>query len=1370
MSESAYKIDALQGEEDYGIWKVKMADILTDAGLLEFVEGTIKPPNEDDPSYSTWLSKDRRALTAIRMRVGKGPFAYVRGAKRSKDAWEALENVYEVQGALGVVLLRRRFYGARCEEGADIEEHIRTLRGWQEELASLGKAMSEEDFSYAILTSLPDSWDSFIRGIDTTSLDNSHRLIARILEEDRRLRNRNGDTALAAKYNPNVSCYNCGKKGHVASNCKKQKNGGGSGGNGKTDDGKSEGNSRRRRGRGGKGTKEGKDSSKSDQAHQVTDDYAFPAIDDAPKDVALAALTNTAILADCAASSHFFRDRAHFTSYVATPGHEVKGLGKAPGVGRGTVVLISKVGDREIPITLKDAVHAPAMPYNLVSLGRTTNGSLDVVLRGNELRVIDTKKKIVIMRGLKTAEHLYRLDARVGAPAAPDIALTVRSARTWEDWHRIFGHMAMKSVKLLKSKEMVVGMNVKGRFSESATCEACIKAKHHVRSLPDKSETVYSEIGEMTFADLWGPARTTGIKGERYLAGFTDGHMRRTVVSFLKKKTDEETCAAIDKYRAHVKNQTGKDLKVIRFDNGREFVNELIREYCDKHGIKIEVTAPYSSSQNGVAERVNRTLLEHARAMLLQHDIQAFLWPEAVAYAAYLKNRSPTRALTDKTPEEIFTGKKPDVSKLQEFGRKCWVLDERGVIGKLDLKSRQFIFTGLSDESRAWRYFNPGARRIQTSRNVIFPADITDQNESISGGIDPLTLEGESDTREQPTGQEQPENQAQPQSTETPQQPSSATTSETTTKTPPSRIPIRSTRLATLTPVNYRLLNNPAARGPREWQHHVPDTSPGDSGNLAIDEVPDFAFLAHDHEEPTSVAEALASDVWRKSMEAELDQLKRLGTFEVVDLPPDRAPIKSKWVWRVKRDGNGKFLKAKSRLVAKGFTQQPGVDYSETFAPVVRMDSLRLLLALAAAYKLKIHVVDIVGVYLNSTLQEEIYLAQPPGLGDGTKRVWRLLKTIYGLKQSGREWNKLLDSLFKSLGYARLVSDQCIYIRGTGESTVVVAVHVDDMTILALTDKLMQQVKHEISQRFGITDLGEANQIVGLHITRKPNGDIKLSQESYLSKIIQKMGLDNANPVHTPMDINVRLQKHDAEDPVDLQLRHEYQVAIGMLMWAAIATRPDIAFAVQHLSQFSQHPAHEHFTAVKRVFRYLKGTIDVGLNYSGTAFDREKIFRVFSDADWGNSPDDRRSISGYVCVASGGPVTWSSKKQPTVALSSMEAEYMALCHATREIIWLRSLVNELGLLGNQPTDLITDNQSAIKFADNPVFHARSKHIDIRHHFVRERIISNEIQIYHCVSADNKADILTKPLARPTHDAKMESLGMAPNLRGSVGRT
>ncbi|GLB40106.1 hypothetical protein LshimejAT787_0706160 [Lyophyllum shimeji] len=276
MAESAYKIDALQGEQDYGVWKIKMADILTDSGLLEYVEGIIKPPNKDDPLYSYLGVEGSTSPYRDSPARWERPFVYVRGTKRSKDAWDALKNVYEVQGSLGIVLLRRRFYGTRCEEGADIEEHIRTLRGWQEELASLGKAMSEEDFSYAILTSLPDSWDSFIRGIDTTSLDNSHRLIARILEEDRRLRNRNGDTALAAKYNPNVSCYNCGKKGHVASNCKKQKNGGGSGGNGKTDDGKSDGDSKRRQGRGGKGTKEGKDSSKSDQAHQVTDDYAFP--------------------------------------------------------------------------------------------------------------------------------------------------------------------------------------------------------------------------------------------------------------------------------------------------------------------------------------------------------------------------------------------------------------------------------------------------------------------------------------------------------------------------------------------------------------------------------------------------------------------------------------------------------------------------------------------------------------------------------------------------------------------------------------------------------------------------------------------------------------------------------------------------------------------------------------------------------------------------------------------------------------------------------------------------------------------------------------------------------------------------------------
>lgn len=227
------------------------------------------------------------------------------------------------------------------------------------------------------------------------------------------------------------------------------------------------------------------------------------------------------------------------------------------------------------------------------------------------------------------------------------------------------------------------------------------------------------------------------------------------------------------------------------------------------------------------------------------------------------------------------------------------------------------------------------------------------------------------------------------------------------------------------------------------------------------------------------------------------------------------------------------------------------------------------------------------------------------------------------------------------------------------------------------------------------------------------------------------MGLEHAHPVYTPLDPNVKLQKLRNDDSHYEDIERQYPLAIGMLIWAAIAMRPDIAFAVQQLSQFTSHPAPKHWTAIKRVFRYLKGTLDLNIRYNPADFDRDEIVKTFLDSDWGNNMDDRRSVLRYVTMICGGPTTWNSKKRPTVALSSMEAEYMALCHAIREIIWIRMLLGELGHVTNKPTHLITDNDSAILFTKNQVFHVRSKHIDIRHHFVHERLASNEIMIFHC---------------------------------------
>jgi hypothetical protein len=260
-------------------------------------------------------------------------------------------------------------------------------------------------------------------------------------------------------------------------------------------------------------------------------------------------------------------------------------------------------------------------------------------------------------------------------------------------------------------------------------------------------------------------------------------------------------------------------------------------------------------------------------------------------------------------------------------------------------------------------------------------------------------------------------------------------------------------------------------------------------------------------------------------MDEEMAQLRKLGTFTITPLPPGRSPIACKWVFRVKHDELGAITRYKARLVAKGFSQIPGIDYDETFAPVVRLETIRLLLALAARYKLDVHVVDVIGAYLNGKLDEEIYMQQPEGYQDGTTMVYRLQKALYGLKQSGRVWNIELNKSFLDHSYSRLLSDQCVYIKRNGSDITIIAVHVDDMTILASSPTVMSAAERELESMFDVKKLGEIRQLLGMQITRKADGSIFLSQSQYIAKILERFQMDSANPVSTPMDPHVHLTK-----------------------------------------------------------------------------------------------------------------------------------------------------------------------------------------------------------------------------------------------------
>ena len=399
-----------------------------------------------------------------------------------------------------------------------------------------------------------------------------------------------------------------------------------------------------------------------------------------------------------------------------------------------------------------------------------------------------------------------------------------------------------------------------------------------------------------------------------------------------------------------------------------------------------------------------------------------------------------------------------------------------------------------------------------------------------------------------------------------------------------------------------------------------------------------------------------------------------------------------------------------------------------------------------------IHQMDVVTAFLNGKLDEELYMQQPDGyIKPGEEHlVCKLKKSIYGLKQSPRCWNKAFQEYMNSIGFNQSGADPCVYIR-TASTMTIVAVYVDDLILITKTVEEMQEVKKSLAAQFKMKDMGELHYCLGVSIEQdKDRKCLWMHQKQYIQNMIEKHELTEAKTASTPADPNVKLEKDDGVSKgVD---QTTYQSIVGSLLYAAIATRPDIAQAVGVVSKFNLKPTEAHLTAVKRILRYLKGTADQALKYEKS---EDGALVGYSDADWAGDLDDRHSTTGNLFLMVGGPISWASKKQATVALSTSEAEYVALSSATQEAIWLRRLLTDLGAVTNGPT-MMEDNQGAIAIARNPVAHARTKHIDIRYHFVHEAVQEGTVDLCYCPTNDMFADLLTKSLPR----GRLENLRLA----------
>jgi len=558
----------------------------------------------------------------------------------------------------------------------------------------------------------------------------------------------------------------------------------------------------------------------------------------------------------------------------------------------------------------------------------------------------------------------------------------------------------------------------------------------------------------------------------------------------------------------------------------------------------------------------------------------------------------------------------------------------------------------------------------------------------------------------------------------------------------------------------------PEAEGANLTSHvHIQDDQDIPDVMLSPEEVMNFA-LATTALEPRTYAEALKrpdADFWKEAAAQEIYALIENGTYELVELPPDRKTIGSRWVFKVKRKTqDGSVDRYKARVVAKGYKQRPGLDFTETFAPTVKYSALRTILAIAAIEDLELESVDISTAFLNGDIDTEIYVEQPEGFQErGPGWVWRLLKSLYGLKQSPRLWNQKLHAALQDMGFIRTRSDHSVYIYVRDGVRMIIPIFVDDLTLVSKSMAAINKVKQELGERFKLRDLGPTESLLGIKITRdRAKRTLCLSQRQYIIEALERYRLSDCTPVKTPMEPGLRLSKDMAPKTPEEEAQMKgtpYMNAVGSLMYLAITTRPDIAYAVGVLCRFNQNPGVIHWKAVKHLFRYLKGTMDEKLVYSPTISDEP--FTSFSDADHGGNPDNGKSTSGHLIRIGTGAVSWSSKLQPVVALSTTEAEYIAAVHAGKEVIWLRHLLIELGYDLPSPSRLQVDNQSAISVAKNPEHHGRMKHLDLRFFWLKDEVEAGVIELVHTPTDEMAADELTKALPRVKVDRSKRMMGL-----------
>lgn len=1050
-------------------------------------------------------------------------------------------------------------------------------------------------------------------------------------------------------------------------------------------------------------------------------------------------------------------------------------------VGDGTRLPITGSGHLSLPthsshLHLKNVLISPRIIQNLISVRQfTTDNLCSIEFDPFGLSVKDLRTRTEIIR-CNSSGPLYsiRLPSPLHALAA--------SVKTEDLWHRRLGHLGHHGMSHLISSSSIPCN--KRTHHDSSLCHAC-QLGRHVRLPFTTSTSRTNKPFELIHCDLW-TSPIPSVSGYKYYLVALDDLTHYVWTFPLRYKSD--TFPTLKNFFAFVSTQFHTTIQNLQCDNGREFDHATARNFLQAHGIHLRLSCPYTSQQNGKAERILRSLNNIVRSLLFQASMPAPYWAEALSTATHLINLHPTKTLSNRTPHHALFGQNPSYHHLRVFGCTCYPNLSSTAPNKLSPRSTACVFLGYPTHHKGYRCLDLTTNRLIISRHVVFDEasfpfaktscppsstysflDVPPSVEALLPCSSPSLPAGPP-----PGSAPAPSTSAAPPSPTVvaptpPAPPRSAPASPTVALgLPSSRAATTSPPVVQVTPASPRAAPPPVVPVPlmppstpievaptqsavtssTTTARVVPVQSTVNAHGMATRgkhgirvlprEILDLAVTTISPL-PKTYKGALNDPHWHSAMLEEFQALCSNNTWDLVPRPPDANVVSGKWVFRHKLNPDGSLARYKARWVLRGFSQQPGIDFEETFSPVVKPATIRLVLSLALSKDWPIHQLDVKNAFLHGTLTETVFCQQPSGFVDADKphHVCRLNKSLYGLKQAPRAWFSRFTTFITSLGFTSSKSDPSLFIYHKGSATAYLLLYVDDIILTASTTVFLNRIIHSLRQEFSMTDLGDLHYFLGV-TARRTQGGLFLSQEQYAHDIINRANMTSCNPCSTPIDTRSKLPASVGPPVSNPTL---YRSLAGALQYLTF-TRPDISYAVQQVCLHMHDPREPHFNLIKRILRYVQGTADFGLHLTRSSCDS---LVAYSDADWAGCPDTRKSTSGYCVFLGDNLLSWSSKRQPTVSRSSAEAEYRGVANAVAETCWLRQLMAELHCPLKTATIVYCDNISSVYLSSNPVQHQRTKHVEIDLHFVRERVALGDVRVLHVPSSSQYADIFTKGL-------------------------